>query len=156
MARISERADAEFDYEGWAIKLRELRQGRVGDDDADLRLTDAMTGAAWRAATEIGATAIICFSESGFTVRSIARFRPTMPILGYTANERTIRQLSLSWGTTPLRGASTDSLEMMNALVVAAREQGHIRSGDVVAVLAGAGAGSRAKATDLLRLVRVP
>ena len=35
-----------------------------------------MTNAAWRAAHETGATAIICITRTGFTVRSIARFRP--------------------------------------------------------------------------------
>jgi pyruvate kinase len=154
MARISERADAEFDYEGWATKLRLIRQGAVGDGDA--RITDAMTGAAWRAATELGAAAIIGISESGFTVRSIARFRPQMPILAFSPNDRTVRQLTLSWGTTPLAApAAADSLEMMESLVTSARDQGYVRSGDLVAVLAGAGAGVQ-QATDLLRLVRVP
>jgi len=155
MARIAERADAEFDYDGWARRLRHVRSSAMGDGAA--QLTDAMTAAAWQAATDMGASAIIAISESGFTVRSIARFRPQMPILGFSPNPRTVAQLSLSWGTTPLQGESiADSLEMMNRLVVTAREQGHIRSGDVVAVLAGAGAGTRARATDLLRLVRVP
>ena len=155
MARVSERADREFDYDNWARRLRATR--RTDDVDADDRVTDAMTGAAWRAATEMGATAIICISDTGFTVRSIARFRPSMPILGFTPDERTQHQLTLSWGTQPLLGGSmADSLEMMWSLVQTARERGLIRSGDVVAVLAGAGQGSRAKATDLLRLVRVP
>ena len=154
MARISERADAEFDYESWARRLRQLR---TGQSDEDSRLTDAMTGAAWRAATEMDAAAIICISESGFTVRSIARFRPTMQILGFTPNERTERQLSLSWGTTPLMAPTiTDRLEMTNGLVIAARDRGLIRSGDIVAVLGSAGKVSRSGSTDLLRLVRVP
>jgi pyruvate kinase len=155
MSRISERADAEFDYEGWATRLRQIRRHAVGDGDA--RITDAMTGAAWRAATEMGAAAIIGISESGFTVRSIARFRPQMPILGFSPNPRTVRQLSLSWGATPLAAPPmADSLEMMQNLVAAARDQGHVRSGDLVAVLAGAGSSGRRHATDLLRLVRVP
>ena len=156
MARIAERADAEFDYEAWALKLREIRKVHVADEDA--RVTDAMTGAAWRAATEMGATAIICISESGFTVRSIARFRPSMPILGFSPNPRTEHQLCLSWGTTPLTAPrASDDVETMDGLVVAAREGGHIRSGDHVAVLAGAATpGSRGKFTDMLRLVRVP
>jgi len=155
MARIAERADAEFDYDGWARRLRQVRSDAIGDGHA--QITDAMTAAAWQAATDMGADAIICISESGFTVRSIARFRPTMPILGFSPNPRTVRQLSLSWGTTPLAGTSTaDSLDMMNTLVLSARDQGFVRSGEVVAVLAGAGQGTRAKSTDLLRLVRVP
>lgn len=155
MARICERADAEFDYDGWARRLRLLRTAAVGDGDA--RITDAMTGAAWRAATEMGAAAIICISDSGFTVRSIARFRPTMPILGFSANDRTLAQLTMSWGTTPLPTRDrVDSLETMEYLVAQARDLGHVRSGDLVAVLAGAGAGGRGRATDLLRLVTVP
>lgn len=155
MARVCERADAEFDYEGWAMRLRDLRREAVGDGPE--RITDAMTGAAWRAATEMGAAAIIGISESGFTVRSIARFRPAMKILGFSLNDRTVRQLTMSWGTIPLHAPlSADSLEVMDELVTAARDQGHVRSGDVVAVLAGAGTASASKATDLLRLVRVP
>ena len=155
MARISERADAEFDYDGWARRLRLLRQGAVGDVET-ARITDAMTGAAWRAATEMGAAAIIGLTETGLTVRSIARFRPHMPILGFSQNERTVRQLSLSWGTIPLAAPMTnDSLELTDTLVVAARDQGHVRSGDMVAVVAGTGP-SRGRVTDLLRLVRVP
>jgi pyruvate kinase len=155
MARISAHADAEFDYVAWAQRIRDLRKTAVGDGAA--QITDAMTSAAWQAATEMGAAAIIGISESGFTVRSIARFRPQMPILGYSPNERTQHQLALSWGTTPLRApVRTESLEMMEALVVSARDQGHVRSGDLVAVLAGAGAAGESRATDLLRMLRVP
>jgi len=114
-----------------------------------------MTGAGWRAATEMGASAILCISESGFTVRSIARFRPSMPILGFSPNPRTERQLTLSWGTTPLIASDISEGDLMNGLVVAARDAGHIRSGDYVAVLAGARQ-NRTRATDQLRLVRVP
>ena len=61
--------------------------------DGGARITDAMTAATWRAATEMGVAAILCISESGFTVRSIARFRPKMPIIGFSPRERTVRQL---------------------------------------------------------------
>ena len=157
MSRIAERADAEFDYDGWARRIRLLRVGESAVDTE--RITDAMTGAAWRAATEVGASAIICISDSGFTVRSIARFRPTMPILGFSPNPRTVAQLTLSWGTTPLHAESAvDSLETIGMLVIRARELGHVRSGELVAVLAGASTGliARERATDLLHLVRVP
>lgn len=157
MARIAERADAEFDYDGWARRMRLLQKKNIGVDFE--KITDAMTGAAWRAATEVGASAIICISDSGFTVRSIARFRPAMPILGFSPNPRTVAQLTLSWGTTPLSARSgVDSLETVSNLVDQARDLGHVRSGELVAVLAGAGGGVAAKdrATDLLHLVRVP
>ena len=99
-----------------------------------------MTGAAWRAATDMGVAAIICISESGFTVRSIARFRPAMPIIAFSPKERTVGQLTLSWGTTPLLAPNrVDNLTMMDQVVTMARDRGLVRTGDMVAVLAGAG-----------------
>jgi pyruvate kinase len=153
MARVAERADAEFDYDAWARRIRLLRTGAVGDGGA--RITDAMTAATWRAATEMGVAAILCISESGFTVRSIARFRPRMPIIGFSPQERTSRQLTLSWGTVPVHvHHHVDNLATMDELILAARDGGHVRTGDIVAVLAGAGGNSRS--TDVLRLARVP
>jgi pyruvate kinase len=151
MARVAERADAEFDYEAWARRIRLLRSGVIPDGGD--RITDAMTAATWRAATEMSVAAILCISESGFTVRSIARFRPRMPIIGFSPKERTVRQLTLSWGTVPvLASGHVDNVETMDEMIVAAREAGHIRTGDVVAVLAGTGG----RSTDMLRLAQVP
>ena len=57
-------------------------------------VTNGMTDAAWRAASETNAAAIICVTRTGFTVRSIARFRPKAKILGFTTDERALRQLN--------------------------------------------------------------
>lgn len=151
MARVAERADAEFDYDAWARRIRLLRSQEL--PDSGNRITDAMTAATWRAATEMGVSAIVCISESGFTVRSIARFRPRMPIIGFSPRDRTVRQLTLSWGTVPVRASGhVNSIETMDEMILAAREAGHVRSGDIVAVLAGTGG----RSTDMLRLAEVP
>ncbi len=153
MARIAGRADQEFDYQGWAPQLSQLNA--VGQGAGDAQVTDAMTMAAWRAATEVRAAAILCLSRSGFTVRAIARFRPQCKILGFSADERTVRQLTLSWGATPIPlEARADAHTQVEAAIETARALGHIRSGDTVAVLAGTHGTSTA--TDQLRVVRVP
>ncbi len=154
MSRVADRADQEFDYTAWARRIRLLRSEAVGAGEA--RLTDAMSAAAWRAATEMGVAAIICISESGFTVRSIARFRPQMPIIAFSPQQRTVQQLSLSWGATALLAPHrVDDLTRMDELVTLARDQGLVRTGEVVAVLAGAG-GPGVHATDVLRMMHVP
>jgi len=154
MARIADRADQDFDYEAWARRIRLLRREALGDGAA--RITDAMTGATWRAATEMNVDAIVCISESGFTVRSIARFRPGMPLIAFTPLEQTLRQLTLSWGATPLLAPHrVESLANMEDLVNLARDLGHIRTGDTVAVLAGGGGGDGTQAADVLRVMTV-
>ena len=152
MARITQRADEEFDYRGWARDLLELRQQKAPEGDA--AITDAMTMATWRAAAELDVAAILCLSETGFTVRSIARFRPEAKILGYSTDPRTVQQLTMSWGTIPMRSAESSAGEpMATEAIRLAKEAGHVRSGDMVAVLSGFNLHS--KATDMLRLIRV-
>src|SRR5215831_19374914 len=63
MARIASRADALFDYQGWASSLAGMHLTSSGD--VDLAVTEAMTMAAWRAAHETDAVAIICLTTTG-------------------------------------------------------------------------------------------
>ena len=153
MARIAERADEAFDHRGWTSELSDLRM--TDTDDPDTSITDAMTQATARALEELGIATILCISGSGFTVRSMARFRPSARILGLSANERTVRQLTLSWGTTPLHLPEEGDLEnrVFEALAVA-RDRGEVSAGDLVGVLAGTDV--RSRSTNVLRVERVP
>ena len=154
MDRIAQRADEEFDYELWAERLAEMRMTDDSAQDA-AAITDAMTMAAWRAADGLGISTILAISGTGFTVRSMARFRPQARIIGMSHNERTVQQLTLSWGTTPVvvedRGSND---EMVRQAVQLARDRDFVRSGEIVGVLAGAD--NRSRSANVLRLERVP
>ena len=152
MGRIAARADQAFDYDRWPRTMRDLTSVQR---DTGARVTDAISGATWRAATELGCSAIICLSDSGFTVRAIARFRPSMPIIGLSTSPRTVQQLSLSWGVDAMVAPSApDRNASVHNLAILARDKGAVRSGDLVAVSWGSEAGGRQ--TDSLRLIRVP
>ena len=80
---------------------------------------------------------------------------PEAKILGFSHDPRTVSQLALSWGTTPVLLSSKGTREEMiaDAMRVATAE-GVVRSGDQVAILAGDGVG--AKVTNNLRIAQVP
>ncbi len=151
MASIAQRADQEFNYDQWG---RQLKRDHLSERQAgDLAVTDTMTLATWQAAKEIEPKAICCISRSGFTVRAIARFRPEAPILGFSPEDRTIRQLTMSWGATPIKiDRIDDNVVTVHNVLELAKAQGHIRTGDIVAVLGGSSAS--VAATDTLRMVR--
>ena len=153
MASIAERADQEFDFDDWAFALR---RGQLQEPQSqDAKVTDVMTMATWEAAREIGAAAIMCISRSGFTVRAIARFRPQAQILAFSPEPRTIRQLTMSWGATPIPiDRIDDNVVTVHKALERAKADGYIRAGDIVAVLAGSSA--TIGATDTLRMVRCP
>ena len=153
MSRIAARADDEFDYDAWGAKVHKIAS--TLQPHIDDTVTLSMTNAAWRAALEAGASAIICITRTGFTVRSIARFRPQAKILGFSTDRQTLRQLTLSWGATPMYlDVDQQADNAVARAVETARESGEIRRGDLVAVLSG----SReypGQATDTLRLIPI-
>ncbi len=153
MSRIAARADENFDYAAWVDRITAVR-GVSHTAEEFLRVTDALTMAASRAATAIGAAAIMCLSRSGFTARSMARFRPSMPMVGFTPDSRTAHQLSLSWGVEPfLFEENWSPTENATRAVTAAADAGLVKSGDMVVVVSGSSTESHA--TDTMRVVRV-
>lgn len=154
MARIAETADDEFDHQEWAEQVAELRMAGHDDDDPSM-VTDAITIAAAQAAESVHVKAILCVSESGFTVRSMARFRPSALILGCSTNERTVRQLASSWGVVPLLldTENPDYVERVRVAVNQAKREGYLAPGDLVGVVAGISRAARS--TDTFRLLRV-
>ena len=62
---------------------------------AGTTVTDALTMAAWRVSNELDLSALICISGTGFTARSVARFRPQTPIIAFSTDSRTVSQLTV-------------------------------------------------------------
>ena len=155
MARIATRAEAEFDYEAWGRGLGRQQMATTRGGPASVRITAAISAAAWRAASEAGAAAIIACTSSGATARSIARFRPKVPIVAATPSQRVARQLSVSWGITAVvieRHGTTDDIVWF--AIEAAVAKGLVRPDEIVAVLAGSPL-ELDPTTDVLRLVRI-
>jgi pyruvate kinase len=153
MDRIIQRAEAGFDYQKWGSSLGV--QEVSGTRSEAIRITAAMTGAAWRAAMEEEAAAIIACTRSGMTARAISRFRPPMPILAITPSHFTARQLKSSWGVNDvLVSSSTDIDDLVHQGIEHLRADGTVKSGDYVVVMAGSDDGGLST-TDTVRMVAV-
>jgi pyruvate kinase len=155
MAKITVRAERDFDYTGWGTRLGQQQMAGLHEAPMTTRITSAITAAAWRASVDAELAAIIACTSSGRTARMISRFRPTCPILALTPSLRTARQLSMAWGIRPMvmdTHGTTD--EIVWHAVKAASEIGMVRPGDLVGVLVGSPTDVE-PTTDVLRLVRV-
>jgi len=115
----------------------ELREQRI-PPAADTR-TDGLARSARFLARDLGATAVVAASESGYTARKAAKYRPSMPIVASTPTDRVRRQLTLSWGIVPghaaLAADTTDGV--IEDAVQSALEAGVAEGGDTVVVLSG-------------------
>ncbi len=154
MARIAERAEQEASYEAWGARLGRAQRRRLVEPTDPV--THAVTHAAWQAQVELDLAAILCCTRSGRTVQAMARFRPTTPLVGLSADPATVRHLSLVWGVVPVAlGPASSTDELVEQAVARSTAVGLVREGDTVVVLAGAPDRPRHGATDLLRVVQV-
>ncbi|QEK11592.1 pyruvate kinase [Crassaminicella thermophila] len=129
MANIAETTEKSLDYE--AI----LREKAVGKERS---ITDAVSHATCSSAKDLGASAIITATASGYTARMVSKFRPKAPIIVSTTSEKVMRKLAVTWGTYPIitqKGHSTD--EVFDLSVERALETGYIKCGDLVIITAG-------------------
>ena len=154
MDRIVRRAEASLDYVAWGSGL-EVNQAAALEGRA-ARITATVTGAAWRAAMEQQAVAIVACTRSGMTARAISRFRPPMPILAITPEAQTARQLRCSWGIDAIVQSSASNIdELCGVAINELLTRGIAKSGDTVVVMAGSAPGG-AQVTDTVRMVIVP
>lgn len=120
-----------------SAEYAELRDQRI--PSSDQTRTDALAHAARTLADDIDATAIVAASESGYTALRTAKFRPEVPIIASTPNERVRRQLALARGifptTAPFTTEGADAI-IQNA-VQSALKTGIATSGDTVVVISG-------------------
>jgi pyruvate kinase len=119
-------------------------------EQADRMLTDAETTApttrtesaiavaVCAAAEMLQASAIVCLTSSGFTARTVAAYRPNVPIVAVTPEAETFRHLALVWGLVPVLVGHFPTYE---AILPIARqkllERGLASVGDRVVVTAG-------------------
>ena len=129
MSAIAERTE----QEGFHLRGRQM-----DSNPGKISVSDATAHAACLTARDVNAAAIVTGSESGTTARLLSKYRPQQPIIACVMREQVQRQLSLSWGITPLMMSlahSTDELiEMSTAL---AKENGYLHNGELAVVTAG-------------------
>jgi pyruvate kinase len=116
---------------------------------------EILADAAYHAARESDAAAIVVFTSTGSSARLVSRYRPPVSIYAITPHDTTTRQLSVNYGLTPILApdvSSTDEmLAQMDRVMV---EGGYLQKGQLVVFLAGQPVG-RPGTTNLMKLHRV-
>ena len=116
---------------------------------------DAISHSTCGMAIDLDAKAIVACSLSGKTARMVSRFRPTVPILGLTTEERTWRRLALSWGVIPAmceRFSSTDVL-FYTAKKIAEQDL-ELDKGDKIIITGGDTSGTSGN-TSLIKIEKI-
>lgn len=126
MAKIVERAENHVEYiqaiDNYAIK----------------NSSEALSHSACTLAKDLNAKAIVVCTRTGATARMVSRFRPLIPIVGLTTDERAYRRLALSWGVVPAMADEYSSVDILFYFAkIAALKSGLVKKGDRIVITGG-------------------
>ena len=146
MARIAKRTEQSLDYVG--IFRRKGLHDRIHS-------ADAISHASVQIAHEIDADAILTITESGFTARMIAKYKPQSKVVAVSRMPESVRAMQLYWGVEPLLGPSFDNTdEMIELSLKCALLHNVISDGASIVITAGVPIG-KPGSTNLIKVVNV-
>lgn len=142
MSRIAEKAESALDHREIFSKQQTLQETTV---------TEAISQSVAISALDLNAKAILSSTVTGHTARVVSKYRPKAPIIAVTTQERTMRQLSLVWGVTPVFGkVATSTDELLETAIQGGKDSGLVQAGDLVVITAGIPLG-RSGSTNLVK-----
>ena len=90
------------------------------------------------ASEELRMKVIAVFTQTGSTARLISKHRPLRPIIAFSPVQETRRQLSLAWGVLPRTIGHVRNIEELASIAEKRLlEEGLVRRGDIVGIVAG-------------------
>ncbi len=117
-----------------------------------LNVAETVSEAICHAAEELQMKVIAVFTETGSTARLVSKYRPRAPIIAFSPNQETRRQLSLLWGVIPRTiGIVRDIDELAEVAEERLLQEKLVHKGDVVGIVAGTPLGTRGT-TNFMKL----
>ena len=124
-----------------------------------MTISDTTCRAAYAAAKDLDAKAIIAPTSSGITALSVSKCHPKTDIYAFSPYPETVRQMMLLWGVKPAlaeRAHSTD--ELMEDCLEIMKETGAASEGDILVFIAGLVSGRHSyqrSATNSMRIIKL-
>lgn len=117
---------------------------------------EAVCCAAVETAEDINASLIVALTETGFTARLIAKYRPSQMIIALSASESTCKHLQVHRGITSIQVPSFQGTDnVINGALKEVREMGFAEAGSAVVAVHGMKE-EVAGASNLLKVMTVP
>ena len=136
--------EAEQHYDQWGHSA-DYAEADTPDD------ATIMTRAGRELAHDRNVTAVVVFTASGRTAEFMAKARPVVPILAFTPEENTFHQMGLLWGVRAfMTEFVSDTEKMIAVLEKHLLENGRVKPGEQVVIIAGYPVGARVTAEPWL------
>ncbi len=129
MAKIAENTEKHYPY---------YHSRTIDSPDKTTMVPESVAHSAVLLAKDIDAAVIIAATRSGFTARTIAKFRPCSQILALTPNAEVYYQMAVSWGVIPsMYSLQIDTKKLFEEAPEVAKHHDIIAAGDRYVITSG-------------------
>lgn len=143
MSRIATRAEQALPYADI------LRRKRTRDS---ITVTDAISYATCATAANLGASAIVTATRTGYTAKMVAKYRPQASIVAATPNQKLLQKMAMVWGVYPVLIQETEGTDdLFEESIRCALEVDYIKNGDLIILTAGIPTG-HSGATNMMKV----
>ncbi len=119
-------------------QLKEQFFHPLSEQSGTRTLPEAIGQAACRVAENVGAAAILAFTQTGSTAALVAKYRPPMPVYAVTPTLAVRRRMALYAGVRSIRvDIEGDTEAQIRSVDAAVREAGVLNDGDIVVITMG-------------------
>ena len=131
MVKIANRVEPEINY--WK-RFDQNENMDLSTDVAKIAYSTCVT------AKNLNADAIVCYTHSGNSARTLAGLGAGCPILAITDKRRTFNQLALAWNVTPVYVDAQENIgATINAGIEKLKAKGILENGDTIVIQGGKG-----------------
>lgn len=110
---------------------------REVNKDSPTYIHDNFVLAACKLAKDVGAKAIVGMTQSGYTAFQSSAYRPNANVFVFSSNKALLTQMNLVWGSQAyLYDKLTSTDETIADVEATLKRDGHVKSGDIMIVLA--------------------
>ena len=129
MVKIANRVEPEIKY--WK-RFEQNENIDLSNDETKIAYSTCVT------AKNLDADAIVCYTHSGNSARTLAGLGAGCPILAVTDKRRTFNQLALAWNVTPVLVEGKETIdETLKAGIEKLKEKDILEKGDTVVLSGG-------------------
>ena len=126
MAKVCAFTEAALDYDHILNKSSQFKRNT----------TNVIVRHAVEMAEEISADAIVIATATGYSSRNLAKFRPKADVFAVTEDDAVLRQMSLQWGVTGVKG-KINQQQIFEETAKIVKRAGFIKEGDLIVMVAG-------------------
>lgn len=144
MSDIALRMEQEIEYENFLNLVKRKRHHDINSSIA-FSVVDA--------ANQLEISCIVTPTSSGLTANKLSNYRPPVPIIAVTMDDRVMRSLALSWGVHPCKGALRQTTDdVLNDSIKLAKDNFDIKTGEMIVLTCNMPLDSSATHANMMKI----